>query len=280
MKPNFLIVGASRSGTTFLHACLMQHPDIFLAEPKELRFFDKDVNYTKGFSHYASSFSFSDEYIVRGEASPPYFHQGITFDENENYRFDPNHDSAKRIKSHIPDCKILITLRNPIYRLYSQFWKNRYYGIETYTLHDALNSELEGKRTKETSPCCWLYKNHYSIHLNHWFQLFGRPNVKVLIFEDWTKNIRHMLDDVCNFLGVNMVDIDNDQFQIGNKNTGLFKRQNKIQQLVKRLFGRKIVNERYPAMSVKERKMISNLLEKDIVKVQALLGKEIIPWIV
>jgi len=120
--PNFLIIGAAKSGTTSLYHALKQHPKIFMSPVKEPNFFaleGGELNYPQGTvdpRYLAQCITTKEEYnqqfegvsneIAVGEASPIYLY----------------HPQAPvRIKNCLPNVKIIVILRNPIERAYSNF---------------------------------------------------------------------------------------------------------------------------------------------------------------
>ena len=114
MLPDFIIAGASRSGTTSLYYYLSEHPQIFMPKQKELRFFDKDSNYLKGKQYYGRFFADSEK--TKGEASPPYFYEGITFGKDLKYKFNIEDDAPLRIKKMIPQYKNYIVFKTSGYQ--------------------------------------------------------------------------------------------------------------------------------------------------------------------
>lgn len=72
MLPNFLIIGAPRSGTTWIQENIKHHPEIFMPEQKEIHFFDR--NYAMGIEYYEKYFSAYDGQKAIGEATPDYLH--------------------------------------------------------------------------------------------------------------------------------------------------------------------------------------------------------------
>ena len=72
--PNFLCIGAQKSGTTTLYDILKQHPHIFLPDKKELHFFDIESKYQKGVKYYSSYFQGSNSYLSVGEITPIYIY--------------------------------------------------------------------------------------------------------------------------------------------------------------------------------------------------------------
>lgn len=184
-QPTFLIPGVSRAGTTTLYEYLSEHPDIFIPSQKELRFFDRDENYQRGLDYYEGQFRGHRDQTAIGEVSPPYFYRGITFNKERKFNFDVEDDPPTRIYDAYPNVKIILTLRNPISRAYSQYWKNVRQGRERlYPFDRAIKSEINGDRHhRETAMCCY-YKNRYSTHLQQWLDLFDESQILILIFEE------------------------------------------------------------------------------------------------
>ena len=109
-SPNFLIIGAARSGTTTLYNCLKKHPLIYLPKNKrpEPHFFLKNKEFKKGYEYYIGKYFFNSSLNqIKGEASTSYLFQ----------KYVPS-----RIYKYIPNCKFIIMLRNPVERAYSH-WK-------------------------------------------------------------------------------------------------------------------------------------------------------------
>lgn len=109
MLPNFLIVGAQKCGTTSLHEYLYQHPQIYLPEGKETKFFAEDARYSKGITYYEDvCFStYSGESAV-GEVDPDYMY----FEQ-----------ALERIAEHLDlrTTKLIFVLRNPVDRAFSHY---------------------------------------------------------------------------------------------------------------------------------------------------------------
>ena len=105
--PDFLVVGAQKSGTTSLFLLLSKHPDIFLPSRKELQFFSSPLLYPKGLDWYATEF-FSDcsDAQLAGEISPQYMYSS---------------EIARRVHSDLPEAKIIAILREPIDRAWSHY---------------------------------------------------------------------------------------------------------------------------------------------------------------
>jgi len=164
-------VGPGRTGTTWLHAALSGHVGLPL-RVKETRFWGQ--YYHKGIEWYADHFRHCDDSRPVGEACP--------------YFATPN--ARDRIARHLPRCKIIVTLRDPVDRSYSQYRALRKMGLARSTFEDELNHP----RIAET--------NRYAFHLRGWMDLFGAENVKVLLFDELRRDPQRFLDRVCEFIGI------------------------------------------------------------------------------
>jgi Sulfotransferase domain len=102
---DFVGVGAQRSGTSWLYACLYEHPGI-CAPIKELHFFSRERNYERGLDWYLGHFDRCPPGAVRGEFST-------------SYLYAP--EAAGRIRAAFPEVRIMMSLRNPVARAYSQY---------------------------------------------------------------------------------------------------------------------------------------------------------------
>ncbi len=121
LLPNFMIIGIPKGGTTSLFNYLSRHPDVAMSVRKEINYFSN--NYNKGLGWYRSFFPtvfyklflqiFIGKSILVGEAST-------------SYLFRPR--SAERTHKLLPQCKLIMLLRNPVDRVPSQYVQNRKIG--------------------------------------------------------------------------------------------------------------------------------------------------------
>jgi len=283
--PNFLIVGASRSGTTSVHHYLSKHPDVFLAPTKELRFFDRAQNYDRGLDFYRSQFTGWSGQRVVAEAWPPYFFRGITFDSEGNHRYDDEDDAPRRIRESLPEARIFITLRNPAERAYSQYWKNRAQQREPApTFRRAIEDELAGQRSPQTTGMCWLYKNRYSVHVGRWLELFPMSACHVVVFEEWTADPGSMLGTLADFLDIDPAGMPAD-FPV--LNVGSLAPRNSIVRRVRDRVGRTSLGTYlkidrapppYPPLDPDTRRFVLDVLKEDIEQVEAMLDQSLEVW--
>ena len=284
---HFICPGASRSGTTTLYHALKTHPDIYLTDKKELRFFFDEEKYAQGFDTYLENFRQAGSDQICGDISPPYFHKGLTLNEGA-HRWAPDDDCALRIHRHFgDDVKILITLRNPVERLYSQVMKNIVQGREDYkALSTIVREELDRKRPPKDTALCWLYNNCYSIHLSNWMDFFDKAAIKVIIFDEWTKNPAGTVNEIERFLNVaprrTLRDEDIQPRNAGrspvNKLAGYVMKPLGKLSLFRQNTKRHFSKAGYEPLDHENRVWLHDILKQDIQEVEKLLGREIPAW--
>ena len=196
MLPNFLIVGASKSGTTSLYYYLKQHPEIFMSEVKEPHFFTRGVvakEYDlEGYLSLFSSFQ-AQTAIARGEASTAYLYAP---------------DAPGNIKKHVPEMKIIISLRNPVEMAYSLYWHMVRHADETLSFEEALAKEKERQKNPQFAlnanqyPDNYFYKSrvNYVEQVKRYLDLFG-DQVLILLYEELQNDPIAICKKIYHFLG-------------------------------------------------------------------------------
>jgi hypothetical protein len=208
--PDVIGIGPPRTGSTWLYNALREAvnmPDGI----KEPQFFS--TFYDKGIDWYAHHFRYAtgDRPVV--EISGPYFFHELTPD---------------RIKTHIPNCRIVATMRNPVDRIYSVYKLMRHYGwVGRGTIEEVLQSrpELGGG-------------NRYATHLKKWLGTFGRENVLVTMYDELRDQPQTYLNRVCDFISIPRVVLsprpglsgDVNSFARAPKNRRLAERASKLRQ--------------------------------------------------
>jgi len=286
MLPHFVIVGASRAGTTTLFTLLQQNPQIFMPRKKELHFFYKDKLYIDGLAWYERQFKRSKKDQLIGEASPPYFHSGIIRDVQGKHKFDLNNDSATRMHQLMPNARIIITLRNPVTRSYSQYWKNVWEGHEkSETYKQAIEDELKGNRPPDQSAMCWLYKNNYALHVQKWIDLFSKENVHIMIFEEWIKDIPNSMRKLEEFIGVDYLPRDNNS--VGIVNAGRTERISGVSligkslsklPIIKNIYKGVATQSGYPKMDDQLHLKVTEYFSDSISELEKITGKSLQIW--
>jgi hypothetical protein len=196
MLPNFLIIGAARSGTTTIYNHLKDHPDVYLPANKrpEPHFFLKNAEYVQGLSYYEQRFfSARNNQKAVGEAST-------------SYLFGP--DVPRQVRKHLPEVKLLCILRNPIERAFSGYWHTVKGGLETLSFDEAIlreaerKKELAGTALGEIAPFAYAERGLYHQQLSRWLTEFPRSQMKIVIFDDFVADSNTVLGEIALFLEV------------------------------------------------------------------------------
>lgn len=184
--PTFLGVGVPRAGTTWLHTCLASHPDVYMpVRRKEIRFFDR--HFEQGLEWYEEFFCSAEEataYRAIGEISPQYFYCD---------------ECPARIADTLPGVKLLLTLRHPVDRAYSN------YG---FTVQRA-NYRGSFAEFVESRPSV-LERGFYSRYLKPFLQHFERERILPLLFEETFSDLSATRGKLADFLGVAAADFPPD----------------------------------------------------------------------
>jgi hypothetical protein len=170
---DFVGVGPPKTGTTWLHTCLVGHPGLCLPRRKETHFFDR--YYERGVDWYRRQFNDS-AMALRGEIGASYF-------------FSP--EAVERIYRHNERCKVIVNLRDPVARTFS-FYLLFYRRGEL--LGDLDSSLKEMPRLLESS--------RYEILLPQWIERFGRERVLIILLQDVAVHPQQELHRVHDFLQV------------------------------------------------------------------------------
>jgi hypothetical protein len=192
MLPNFICIGAQKSGTTWLHNMLAQHPDICMPVKKELFFFDMKENFERlGREGYEGYFAHHDGEPAVGEITPAYL---WTRAVDESYDFNAyRRGTAQRVRSLLgSNVKLVVLLRHPVWRAVSAYVHH----MHRQRIRPGENIMSAGKRHGILSM------GFYSRNLEPWLEAFEPKNVLVKSYDEIKADKKHLLRDVYSFLGV------------------------------------------------------------------------------
>lgn len=194
MLPNFLIIGAQKSGTTWLARLLRQHPDVFMP-PGEIHFFDKAHNYRNGLGWYEAHFAGANGRRAIGEKTPDY----LWADGRGVEGHLP--DVHRHIHDALPDARLIAVLRNPVERAVSAV-KHIIGSGRVSPLH-AMDDLLIGPKQALVEGHGVLDYGFYHRQLTAYLQYFDRSQLLVLFYEeDVVGDPAAGLAKVCRFLGI------------------------------------------------------------------------------
>lgn len=186
--PNFLIVGAMRSGTSSLAGYLADHPDVFVTPRKEIHYFNRF--YDEGFEWYLEKFAGAGGEHAVGEATPSYMYEPV---------------AIERLAETLPEARLIAILREPVARAYSHYWFNRSRGREELSFEEALAAEparLDGSDEEERARSSYFDRGLYAEQLGRMRRRFPDEQIKVVLFEDLVRRPGRVYAEVCEFLGV------------------------------------------------------------------------------
>lgn len=204
--PNFIIIGAGKSGTTSIYHYLKQHPDIYVSPIKETNFFaiddfkasvsgpgpsEADRFPIRTLEQYGALFRYVTNETAIGEASVRYLGR-------------PR--ASGRIKETLPDVRLIAILRDPVERAHSSFFHQVRESAETRSFRQAIDDEIkgavEGSTTLTYAQRHYLRLGLYHRHLSSYFELFARRQIAVFLYEDLKEEPGKLLRDMFDFLEV------------------------------------------------------------------------------
>lgn len=291
MLPNFLIVGAAKSGTTSLYSYLSQHPDIFMPRWKELSFFSQDpfgpLHKIKKPEYYYRVFDRVNDQSAVGEASTSYL-----YDES----------APIQIKKLLGTIKIIIVLRNPVDMAYSLYnHQVRREGETLKTFEAALEAEENRRKNSNFKIKCYgWHANYYYYHrglyfnqANRYIDTFGEDNVLIFLFEELAGDAVRVAQKTFKFLGVDetfvpVVKVHNPAGSILNiprfwEDTGLFLKTISFvfsKNLIKKIphLLRNIGSPPPAPINPATAQKLAERFHKDICRLEQLIDKDLTHW--
>lgn len=294
--PNFLIVGAAKSGTTSLHYYLQQHPDVFMSsEHKEINFYafegqrvtfpgpgDYDLCTTvTDVQTYESCFESVIDETAIGESAPIYLYSDR---------------AASNIKRFAPDTKLIAILRDPVDRAFSSYLHMRSSGREHLTSFEE-GLRAEESRVMQGWEFVWHYKRlgFYADQVERYLNLFDRRQMRFYLYDDFRSDPTSLLQDLYKFIGVapefkastsikyNATGLPRNEF------LGTFlQKPNLFKSLVKPLVPRKAwldlgqLARQYlyykPSLNADTREALMSEYRNDILRLQELIDRDLSAW--
>jgi len=192
--PNFFIVGADKAGTSSLYSYLFEIPEIFMSKIKEPNYFSKKtiqdnhplLRPIRDKKKYLNLFKNVKNEKIIGEASP-------------SYLADP--DAPKLIHQMSPNAKILISLRDPAERAFSNYLMLHRIGRIKSSFDVQIQISLTNKKNKKEDKLT-LDNGLYYENVNRYISFFGKDNVKIIIFEEFIQDVEKTIKDILNFLNL------------------------------------------------------------------------------
>lgn len=308
-KPNFFIVGAAKSGTTSLYHYLKGHHQVYMSPVKEPNYFSTDIKVSEFSNAYKKNTTFLKEDYFK-QANPQ--EKQLTFVAREDHYLSLFKNvknekaigecstsylyssvAAKNIYQFNPEAKIIIILRNPLYRTFSHYLMAVRYGFTALDFKEAIIKDMNKKEKGWGKSELFIELSLYYEQLVKYFQVYPKEQIQVLFFDDLKENSLHLLNKCCRFLSIDILKtIKKEKHNVAalprNKSINRFLTETGIKKTVRILGGEDFKNKmkgyfyksNTPIDIKNEDKLfLKEIFYDDIIKTSQLLGKDLSKWL-
>ena len=309
--PTFIVVGANKGGTTSIYHYLKQHPEVFVSPVKEPHYFSSDIDVNLFKREFAQNKLQDVEKFVSGDMKQEYhaafirdfelykkLFRNVTTQKaigelSTSYLFSKV--AASEIKRAIPDCKIIICLRNPVERAYSHYRMNLWTGNSNeFDFYKALVEDFNHDPKVWGNAHLYTEIGLYFEQVKRYIDTFGKNNVKIIFTEDMKKNGLQVIKELYEFIGVDgSFNPDtskkyNEVYTPKYKNFTWLLNKTGIRPLMKKLSPRMIKNifvkifykgkGEKSEIPVEAKEFLNSKFSEDVKKLSALLNKDLTHW--
>lgn len=300
MLPEFIIIGAQKSASTFVQSCLKAHKDIFIPE-EEVPFFE-----SPDYEEYEGNLLELENLCPGGEKRKIF---GI---KRPNYL--GKSEVPKRIYKNLPNAKLIVVLRDPIERAASAYYHNIKYGfIPAIHIEEGIPKILGDKEFLIKNPRASeiLTFGLYAKCLNEYFKFFRQEDILILFHEDIIKEPAKEIGKVCSFLGVEsyfnpnalssrpqavtynlkrlkfirirnkyIFKYNEENERLDNKNVSATARAiNILVSGVDKIFLSRVLGNEKPKISTDLKKMLADYYKEDVRQLERMLGADLREWL-
>jgi len=300
--PNLFIVGAAKAGTTSLHYALDQHPDVFMSRKKEPGYFvwpEENLQFINNgkliteprflvnhLDDYLKLFEDGKEKKIRGESSTTYlfFYQKAVY-------------NIKKIHPDSPNVNVVITLRNPVDRAFSQYMHKVRDGAESLSFEEALEKEKWRRENNWHFDYQYVQRGFYYEQVKAFRENF--PNTKIFLFEDLKNETEKVFTELQNFLGLEVKELKADEeLNISGKPkvesvNKFLKKKNPLKSFIGKLLPKEMrrkarlkvqstvykYNLEKEEMNPETRERLKRVFHDDVMKLQDLIGGDLSKWL-
>lgn len=312
--PNFFMVGVVKGGTTSLHHYLAMHPEVYMSPVKETNYYSrKDIDTSKFAKAYAHDVNVDLKGFLASDMKETIHIAHVTEEEDYNNLFKNvkneiaigeasnsyilYKNAPKLIFEDYPHAKIIVMLRNPIERAFSQYVMNLRLGKTL--VKDFIEEIEQDAATKNTGWGAnhqYLYIGNYYEQVKRYLDIFPEEQLLICWYNEYKANSEKVVKSIYKFLGVD----ENFGVDTSEKlNTAGVPKFGKLNYLInqfgiiswaKRNFPRswrasfkKLMytddKGQIPEITSKEKAYLINYYKEDILKLQELLGKDLNHWL-
>lgn len=254
--PNFLIIGAQKSGTTSLADALNRHSQVFVCEPMEPEFFSRvaiDKSQEKSLSKYRHLFEHAPVGAVCGEAST-----GTMLSS----------DVIPHIEKYAPEVKLIALLRAPEKRAYSAYTHDCKKGRVVLDVQDSIfRQEAECYINKKENRFDWFSRSEYAKQLKSFADYYGE-RFKIIIFEELIEEEVKGLNEIQEFLGLRQ-----EQLSLTRENRSRIPKNKETEKMIS--LGRKLVGPLRNLLSERSYRHFREALMSKLGKLPPQLDKDL-----
>ena len=290
--PTFLIVGVQKAGTTSIYNYLQEHPQVFMSRIKETNFLEQDwlslppekrnKNGIITIEDYAGLFADVRDEIAIGEASPNYLFHYET--------------SAARIEKYVPHAQLIMVLRNPVERAYSDYLMH---------IRDAISTKISSfseQIEKRAHQSFIIRKGFYATPVKYYLERFAPEQIKVYLYDDLAQNPQQFMHELYAYIGVKPFQPDVtkkvQQAKIPKNQTinNLLQSKNPLRSLAAstlktimpletrqkvrdRLINFNSQSKKEMPLTIEDRQKLINLYREDILQLQDLINRDLSSWL-
>ncbi len=297
--PDFLLIGAAKSGTSAVFRYLKQHPQIFLSPKKEPHYFSFD-DHSKMTAGPGDTIPLAvtdfEAYCALFAAAPPGSKVG---EASTSYLYRP--EAPERIHNMLPDVKMIAILRNPVERAFSAYMHLVRDRRETEKDFRRALQQEEWRVAQNWDPI-WHYTRVglYAEQLARYYRLFSQEQLKIFLYEDLIHDQMGLLKNIFEWVGVDVGFEPDASYQV---NVSGKTRNSIVQKMIKRVFdtpnplrwiSRKIIPESArwkfteavrhknlsrASISDADRNYLAPIFREDILALQNLLQRDLSSWL-
>ncbi|MBX3010489.1 MAG: sulfotransferase [Caldilineaceae bacterium] len=296
--PTFLVLGVAKAGTTSLYHYLQQHPQIYMSPQKEPHFFAYGEAPFPAFTGPGSARAKSLKAATLAAYQALYadWQDELVAGEVSTTNFMPR--ACLRIERYLPQARLILILRQPAERAYSQFLHMRRDGLEPLAdFAQALTAEEKRIREQWLPALCYAQPSFYTPLLRQFLAAFPPEQLRIYLYEEWQTQPARVMREIFAFLGVDEQFVPDLQQRY---NTAALPRSLILARLLRRANPLwQLLHPRLPTalrqqmrqrvttyMQVKPppldphlRAQLTTLYHDDIRELQTLLGRDLTHWL-
>lgn len=313
LVPDFLIVGAPKAGTTSLYHSLDRHPQIYMSPIKEPNYFASEVrpeNFSEEWRPQVAQDQLALADYLRGPMREKRFGGIVTKWQDYQKLFADVKDevaageasvsylwsrtAAANIQSRVPGAKIIVILRNPADRAFSQYLHAVTNGVVRWTFRQHIDASLRRTTDQFCASYPFLEYGLYYEQVKRYLDNFPPEQVRIYWYDDYKNNGRQLLADVLTFLGADATlapDLPEkhlepriSRFPVASrllKNSGIWQAARRLAPRGARQFLRGVVfkSRNSLVMDARDREYLVNYYREDVRKLSMLLNRDLSGWL-